>query len=261
VSTKRSGMPVSARKITGGWLTNGIDFNDFGRMQVQSRSGASRKLPVPNWAVNDRLLRDLIVTFMEERAGWRKESRGPKGGELTLKERLSKATGVITGDQRPRLSAMLDERCMKYVKMRRRGMDPGMTDEEINQSLMQRFMPGFEPEARHVKTSKKLRALEIEIESIDTYLRITANGGADVIAGVVYLYYRMGMDSVNVGAVLGLKPPHCRQILYRLHRTWERRLSAKYSVKGQKPKLTPFDLVAEKEEDCFSVTAELLSRP
>ena len=57
------------------------------------------------------------------------------------------------------------------------------------------------------------------IEGIDTYLRYTVNGGADMVASAVYLYYRVGMDSVGVANELGLKPPHIRQTLYRLHQT------------------------------------------
>jgi len=235
-------MPVRAWKTISGWCSTGLDFNDLNHMQVQRRRGSERKLPVPIWAMNDRLLRELVVVFMEERAGWRKESRGPRGGELTLKERLSKASDKIVNDQRPRLSILLDELCEKYVKIKRQGMDPDLTDKQVDNLEVQRHLPGAEGDARFKKTNKKLRILEIEIESIDTYLRITLNGGADMIASVVYLYYRMGMDSVNVGSTLGLKPPHCRQILYRLHKIWGRRLSSKYTIKETvKPKLTLFD--------------------
>ena len=39
------------------------------------------------------------------------------------------------------------------------------------------------------------------------------------MAGMVYLYYRAGMDSVGVASELGIKPQHVRQTIWRLHRT------------------------------------------
>ena len=54
-------------------------------------------------------------------------------------------------------------------------------------------------------------------------MRITEHsGGAGFIVSIVYLYYRVGMDSVGVAAELGLKPPHVRMVLWRLHDTWEK---------------------------------------
>ena len=79
-----------------------------------------------------------------------------------------------------------------------------------------------EGEARYQDEQKRKRELEIEIEGIDTYLRISENGGADIIAAIVYLYYRTGYDSVGVAAELGLKPPHIRQTLWRMHQTAKR---------------------------------------
>jgi hypothetical protein len=132
--------------------------------------------------------------------------------------------------------ATLDKLCKEYVKVKREGLDLGMTDAEWNMAQQQPCLtvddpgdaPVFESQKRIETESTKLKSLAIEIEGLDTYLRITKTGGADFIAAVVYLYYRTGMDSVGVGAELGLKPPHVLQTLWKLHETWTNKLADKY---------------------------------
>jgi hypothetical protein len=87
--------PVSARKTVDGWTSPGIAFEDYTRMSTQQRKqSGERRLPTPPWALNDKMLRLLLVTFMEERAGFRKKQKG------NLRERLQRASeGVVA--QRP----------------------------------------------------------------------------------------------------------------------------------------------------------------
>lgn len=208
------------------------------QMQYRRPTSTERRLDTPIWALNDRMLRELVVTFMEERAGYRKPITGPNGGRLTLRERLHKAQTTIIQDQRPRLFETMDRLCREYVEIKRKGLTVNMTDDEWNRSRLQPFMavddPAservFEPNARLEAEEVRKRILETEIEGIDTYLRITKTGGADVIAAIVYLYYRTELDSVGVGVELGLKPPHVRQTLWRLHETWNGKLAQKYLV-------------------------------
>jgi hypothetical protein len=106
-------------------------------------------------------------------------------------------------------------------------LNPDTTDDQWNAARQQPFITVqdpengvlFEAEARFEAEKKRRRELEIEIEGIDTYLRYTTTGGADVIAAVVYLYFRAAIDSVGVGTELGLKPPHVRQTIWRLYQT------------------------------------------
>ncbi|MGH9635620.1 MAG: hypothetical protein ACRD72_12380, partial [Candidatus Angelobacter sp.] len=42
-----------------------------------------------------------------------------------------------------------------------------------------------------------------------------------LVCGVIYRYYRVGLDSVGVAKDLGVKPPQVRQIIWRLGKTWE----------------------------------------
>jgi hypothetical protein len=71
------------------------------------------------------------------------------------------------------------------------------------------------------ETQKQIRLLEQQIENVDTRLRFEQkDGGALLALGVAYFYFRLGQDSVAVGKQLGTKPPHIRQIVWRLRQTW-----------------------------------------
>ncbi len=212
----RKKNPVSARPGVDGWVTTGLSFDDYARCQTtQRKTTGERRLPTPLWAMNNPLLRRVLVTFMEERAFSKKERATLRGG---LKERLERAKAKIIS-KRPAAVLVMDRLCGEYVEIRQNGLNPNITDAEWNASKKQPYMNFAEGEARYQDEQKRLRQLEIEIEGIDTYLRISENGGADVVCGIVYLYYRVGMDSVGVGAELGLKSPHIRQTLWRLHQT------------------------------------------
>lgn len=249
----RHNHPVNARITMEGWLTPGVSFDDYSRMQTTKRkTSGERRLPTPTWAMNNPLLRRVLVQFMEERAFSKKEralrsttvkqafkelkknfdlrtKEGRAAFEATedalLKQRLEDAKSKIV-TKRPAAMAVMDRLCAEYVEIKQKGLNPNMTDAEWNESKTQPYMCFAEGEARYQDEQKRLRHLEIEIEGIDTYLRYTENGGADVVAAVVYLYYRTGLDSVGVGAELGLKPPHVRQTLWRLHQTAKRMVEA-----------------------------------
>src|SRR5205807_7290106 len=51
---------------------------------------------------------------------------------------------------------------------------------------------------------------------------LTQRGHAKLVAALVYLYFRLGFTSSDCADALGLKPPHCRQMLARLAHTWKR---------------------------------------
>lgn len=219
----RKQYPVSAAPTAEGWKSTGLDFADYGRMGTQQRKqSGERRLPTPRWAVNDDMLQKLLVHFMEERAGIKKK----KG---TLSERLIRAQENIQ-HMRPKWSATLDDLCRKFVRIRKFGAYSDLADEEVlqiaedifgNRPLMVSDASGLG--ARQMLTHKLARDWSIEIEGLDTLLRYTEkDGGAATVAAVAWLYYRVGMDSVGVGSELGLKPPHVRQILFRLHETAEK---------------------------------------
>lgn len=226
--------PVSARPTSDGWESTQIAYEDYSRMSTQRRKqSGERRLPTPDWAVNNGKLRQLLVAFMEERAGFRKAQKG------SLHARLERAKDAIIA-QRPRRIETLDGLCVQYVNLKKYGAYPDATDEEvldIHYQIFQRPALPYPDEngrlwARRDLEHLRARQLEIEIEGLDTYLCYTANGGADKIAALVYLYYRVGLDSVGTGQQLDLKPPHVRQILYRLHETWEQKFAPKQAAEN-----------------------------
>lgn len=225
---ERRPQPVSATKTLDGWISTGISYDDYAGMSLGKRKHtAERRLPTPLWAVNDPLFRRLIVRFMEERAGFRKKQ---KGG---LRERLNRAQTAIIG-QRPRLIELCTRLCGNYVAVKDYGAFPDKTEDEI--ARLAAAVNGYRTPSmyaehnRAIVDGKRLRDLEIEIEGLDTYLRITEHGGAGFIVAIVYLYYRVGLDSVGVGIELGLKPPHVRQTLWRLHDTWDKMHPASHAL-------------------------------
>jgi hypothetical protein len=192
----RRSNPISAASDGhGGFTTPGITFEDYSRMASMFRkTTGERRLPTPSWAIDDRKLRHLLVVFMELRAGLVcfKKPLVEKKQDLTpeaLKVRLEKAKQKLLSrrDGKQALMKRLNE---EYVELRQLGL-------------------GAEP---------RCRQLEIEIVGLDTYLRTSENGTVDVIAAMVYLYYRAAQDSVGVSSELGVKPQHVRQTLWRLHR-------------------------------------------
>ena len=83
----------------------------------------------------------------------------------------------------------------------------------------------------------RLRKLEIEIEGLDTQIRI-AYRVPRIAAAVVRYYYGLNMDSVSIAAELGVKPPAVRMILWRLRRTWEQMQQPRV-LKASKPPMPP----------------------
>ena len=226
--SKPRNIPANVRRLLNGWAADTDGITIIGGTlprSARTHAAADRRLPTPLWALNDEMLRELIVVYMEERA----RLYGPQKG--TLLERLARARQAVI-NQRPRLLERMDKLCKEYVEKKRTGLDPHITDEEYNQRQKFPALPGFEAEPRFHDLKVRLRGLEIEIERIDTYLRYTANGGADILAAMVYLYYRMGIDSVGVGAALGLKPPHIRIMLYLMAEKWNKKLAKKYPLQA-----------------------------
>lgn len=192
----RRAYPVHAEYgADGEWSSNGIAFDDYSRMQTSVRAVAPcRQLATPSWAVNDSQLRELLVAFLEERAFPQKA--GLQTG--TLPERLAKAQKKIIEASQKHLVPIIDRLCNRLVALKQ-----GVT---------------FTQDAQ-----KQIRLLEQQIENVDTRLRYEArDGGAALTVGVVFFYFRCGQDSVAVGKQLGVKPPHVRQIVWRLRQTWAR---------------------------------------
>jgi len=191
-----------------------LTYEDYSKMSThQRKQSAERRLTTPIWAVNDQALQMLLVSFMEERALIR---RFAKVG--TAKERLENAKLKIDA-QKPRLESLLADMCRQYGGIKGQHFRyPREAEAKV---------PGepliLDGTAQPFVRGEREKDLKVEIEAVDTYLRTTAKGGGvEVVAAIVYLYYRACLDSVGVGLELQIKPPHVRQILFRLHRCWRK---------------------------------------
>ena len=180
--------PVSATYSPEGWQSPGIAYEDYSRMSTQKRQkpGQGRYLETPEWALNNTLLKKLIVRYVENRAGFRYVQPG------TDEERLARAQKALDASMEPR-AAVLKNLCRELIALKK---------------------------AVPIDRAR-IRSLEQQIENIDTTL-VSNRNVALLVAGVVYRYFRLGEDSVAVAQAMGCKPPHCRQIIWRLRRTWER---------------------------------------
>jgi hypothetical protein len=65
--------------------------------------------------------------------------------------------------------------------------------------------------------SKRLQELDVEIQNRDRQLCIIERGVAAVTAAMVYMYFRLGLDSTDVAEQLRLTPTHVHQTIYRLN--------------------------------------------
>src|SRR5258708_5683167 len=185
-------MPVSADFHAEGAVESpGLSFDDYSRMQTVTHKLAtgSRSSKTPVWAVNDNLLRKVLVRYVEIRAYlWAPQA-------VTEQERLERAQAAITA-KRPAMIAVLKKLCKEHS------------------SLSQRWPLSPAEEERK-------QMLGIEIQGMDTVLRLDKDI-VKIAIGCVFCFYRRGLNSVETGEQLGIKPPHVRAILLRLRTTWER---------------------------------------
>jgi len=94
-----------------GFVSTGISFDDYSRCQTSRTNhgvGSERRLPVPDYALDDKKLRTVIVRFLEIRSGLHKKQPG------TLEERLARVSARLK-ERTERQSSMVDRLCAAYV--------------------------------------------------------------------------------------------------------------------------------------------------
>lgn len=173
-----------------GFQTTGISWDDVHNGMHMTKAGkpVQRRLQTPAWALNDELLREILLRFIEERALFRQPQTG------TPAQRLLRAQ-ARAAMHRAALIENITGLCHEYVAVKNDGRNPA-----------------------------RLKELAIAIENIDTQLRFLVNAHKMAL-GVVYWYYRCGADSVETAAALNLKPPHVRMILWRLNKAAQKVLN------------------------------------
>jgi len=168
----------------------GLSFDDLSRFQIQHRrSGVGgRRIETPPWALRPELTRMLLVRYLERRVGLRYPQPG------TERERLDRAEQQLL-KRVPFLQATLKGLCERLVA----------------------GPPYHQSDGKFISR----RVLEAEVLNADAQLRIAQRGMAGTILRAIHLYYGAALDSVAVGNELGMRPPACRQLLFRLHATWK----------------------------------------
>jgi len=130
----------------------------------------------------------VLVTLWERRAwAWKTRSQQLEHQGISLRERLQQAQAALEA-RRPAMLAHLDELCKRYVAC---------------------------------SGSEERKKLVAQIRSLDGELKVIARGPG-LIARIVYLSLRMGLDSVAVGQEIGFGPTFCRQQLHRCRLAWAR---------------------------------------
>ena len=170
-----------------------IAYSDKTRMHyVGPKYGNSggKQGPTPEWANNEDLLPQVILTYLERRFKRGGDHRSFKPFKGTYEERLARVR------------------------------DFGIESIVPLQFKLQRFQNwrALAVKAGDVKRADKLAQA---IQQVDSEI-VCARKGYHVIAtAVVYLSYRLGYRSTEVAKTLKITPVHVRQILNRMNHTWE----------------------------------------
>jgi DNA-binding NarL/FixJ family response regulator len=180
----RGGMLAVHAEYDGhGFQSGGIGFEDYSRMNTFTHKlNSGRHGATPDWVFNDTKLRAVIVGCIESRSKSGQERSVDTTG--TDAQRLARAQARIAG-KHAMLEARIDRLCKQYMDAKRAG------DDALTKHFAQK------------------------VEELDTQIRMTDNP-AKFYAGVAYHYWRSGLNSVETGQQLYIKPPHVRQILWRM---------------------------------------------
>jgi len=158
--------------------TSGLSFGDYiNGMQTQKRS-SGRCAAIPAYMFDSDALQEVITVSVELRAQIYQPSKG-----MSRQARLDRAQKMLLA-RRPGLIRQIETACARYMAARSAG----------------------EP----------WRALESRVVQLDRQLQ-SLERTPQIIAAVLYLSYRIGLNSPQVSAVLHeiVSPPGVRQILHR----------------------------------------------
>jgi hypothetical protein len=176
-----------AKKFQPASAATGLSMADYNFMQTVTHAQSyARRLDTPEWAVNFSMQRELLTVFLEQRA----QMRGPQQG--TLQERRARAVAKLRV-QRERMIEVLGRLCAEFVNLKRAGQDTARQKELAG--LIQNY-------------DKQLIMLNAD------------DCGLGMIARMIFLYYRAGLDSIGVAGELGIRSEQVRMTLFKLAKTW-----------------------------------------
>jgi hypothetical protein len=176
--------PVHADFDGHDYHSNGIAWEDYSRMSTHMHKLSPwRRGAAPEWVFNNTKLRAVIVGCIEARAnnGFSVRYYDYTGTDA---ERLARAMKKLAA-AKPNLEARIDKLCRAFL------------------------------DAKYAGRAADEKELAQKVEETDTQLRMI-DEPAKYYAGVAYHYWRSGLNSVETGQQLGLKPPHIRCLLWRM---------------------------------------------
>ncbi len=181
-----AGRPSRAVAATlrhdGTYDTPGIAFADLSSMHVQRTVKQQiRRLPTPEWAKTNEGMRNIVLRALESRYYIRDVS-GTDGERIKRIDSVARA-GV------PRLRVKLERLLRRYHELATNGA-----------------------------SEEKKCGVAIEVGNLDTQIMMAERGVTALVCSALYLYFRLGWDSVSVAEQLGLKSPQIRIWFYRIHR-------------------------------------------
>ncbi|HWZ97274.1 MAG TPA: hypothetical protein VN025_05890 [Candidatus Dormibacteraeota bacterium] len=180
----RKAKAVSATKTADDWESPGLSFQDFGGMHVvHKKQSQVRKLPTPDWALNDNLLRQVVLRFAEDR--------------FFIKDH--------TGTDQERM-ARIDAEAKRRLPEKQKQLE----------SMLQLYHQ-YEREK-----NPATKTLAVQLQNVDTEIVLTRRGIVALATAVIYRYYRQNYKSVRLAEEFGLKSPMVRIWLRRLHTTANR---------------------------------------
>lgn len=174
-----------------------ITFSDYGRMHVERRAQETwRRNGIPEYALNDELLQQVLVNYLEKRLYVRPDPADDIPTHLTKVELHAK-------------------QCI-----------PDRLD--VLGELIKRQQAAEDEDER--------RGLRIEVQIFDTDVVMLRRGLAGLVAAIIYDSYRLGLNSVQIAQSHNLKPPHIRQVLKRVAETHHEMLGAEITTKPRGPR-------------------------
>jgi hypothetical protein len=161
--------------------STGLSYEDFDSFHVRTPAPEKRgrRMDTPPWVNDKNKLLDVLTRFYENRANVAADPT------KSIQERLQHADAVWQSKMEKQ-SAVLDRLCHEFVELKKSGTDP-----------------------------KRLQALRIHIESLDSALMF-ARRGPGAVASVLYGYYRRNLNSSELAEELHMKPNAVRQLVFRL---------------------------------------------
>ena len=179
-----------------------LAFSDMDRIHIEKRKGegeVARRLPKPEWAMNDKDLRRVVLTFCE--------------GYLYIRQ-----------------PAETDGERLKAIAERAKTVFP------VKELELARLLKQFNELSQDPKADKEqLRRLAILVGNRDSIIQILKRGLPALATSVAVYSYRLGHDSTTVAEQLQLKPPMVRIWLYRMNRLAQG-LSASVCQRARPPK-------------------------